>query len=431
VPGPFSAADLAVGAGRTLLARQPFPPERIDLTVLGCVVPGPEEANIARVVSLRLGCGDSSPAWTVQRNCGSGLQAIESGAWAIASGQAELVLAGGTEAMSHAPLLLGRTLVDWLGRWTQARTLGARVRLIARLRPAYLTPTVALLKGLTDPVVGLSMGQTAEQLAWRFCIDRKAQDAYALRSHRLVATARLRDAFAGELVPIYDTEGRHYGQDDGWRADADLEGLARLRPAFDRPTGSVTAGNSAQVTDGAALVLLASQDALARLGLRPLARIVDCQWAALDPAEMGLGPVHAMAPLLARQGLKARDLDRIEINEAFAAQVLACLAAWSDPVYRRDRLGLDDPRATDPDPIDPERLNAEGGAIAIGHPVGASGARLVLHLALTLKRQGLRLGLAGLCVGGGQGGAMLIESAAPGPGDAPGTGPAVRAGGER
>lgn len=410
VPGPFSAADLAVEAGRTLMARRPLDPRCIDEVILGCVVPAPEEANIARILALRLGCGDWTPAWTVQRNCGSGLQALDSAAAAIASGRADLVLAGGTEAMSRAPVLLTRTLVDWLGRWGRVRGLGPRARLLSRLRPGHLVPVVGLLKGLTDPTTGLSMGQTAENLAWRFGIERAAMDAFALRSHQRLGAARAAGAFEPEIAPVFDAEGRIYAEDDGYRPETDLERLARLPPVFDRPTGTVSAGNSAPVTDGAALLLLASEDAIERHGLPALARLIDTQWAALDPAAMGLGPVHAMAPLLARQGLGAGDLDQIEINEAFAAQVLACLVAWSDPVYRRELLGIGSGREAEPDPIDESRLNPQGGAIAIGHPVGASGARLVLHLALTLRAHGGRRGLASLCVGGGQGGALLLES---------------------
>lgn len=415
MPGPFSAADLAVGAGRALLVRLALDPGLIDEVILGCVVPGPEEANIARILALRLGCGDQTPAWTVQRNCGSGLQALDSAAAIVASGRADLVLAGGTEAMSQAPVLFSRAMVDWLGRWGRARSLGMRARLLTRLRPQDLAPVIGLLKGLADPIVGLSMGQTAEQLAWRFRIDRGAMDAFALRSHQRLGAALGARVFDREIVPLYDAQGRFYAEDEGYRADTDLDRLARLPPVFDRPTGSVTAGNSAQVTDGAALLLLASEEAIRGHGLPTLARILDTQWVALDPAEMGLGPVHATAPLLARQGLRAGELDQIEINEAFAAQVLACLTAWSDPTYRRAVLGLSQAVAEDPDPIDEARLNPEGGAIAIGHPVGASGARLVLHLALALTAKagagagGPRRGLASLCVGGGQGGALLME----------------------
>lgn len=407
VPGPFSASDLAVAAGRPLLARQPFPPDALDEVVLGCVSSGVDEANVARVAALRLGVGERVPAWTVQRNCASGMQAVDSAAQDIATGRADLVLAGGTEAMSHYPLLFGLAMVQWLGHWYQAHSLSARARLLARLRPSYLTPVVALLKGLKDPNAGLSMGQTAEQLVWRFGIGREAMDRFAVRSHQRFGRACEEGAFDSEIASVFDAEGNVCDRDDGYRADSDMEKLSRLRPVFDRPTGKVTAGNSAQVTDGAALLLLASEAAVERHGLQVLARVRDSQWAALDPAEMGLGPVHAAAPLLQRNGLATRDIDHWEINEAFAAQVLACQAAWSDEGYRRDVLGL----GGDREPITEARLNPDGGAIAVGHPLGASGARILLHLALRLKKQGAGLGLAAICVGGGQGGAMLIERA--------------------
>ena len=403
-PGSFLASDLALAAGRPLLARQPFSPEQLDEVILGCVAPGPDEANIARVVSLRLGCGERVPAWTAQRNCGSGMQAVDSAAQGISSGRSELVLAGGVEAMSHHPLLLDTALVSWLGAWRLAQGLPARTRQLARLRPQMLKPVVALLRGLTDPVVGLNMGQTAEQLAWRFDISRPAMDRLALESHQRLGRA-LESECLDEIEPIYDPDGQVHSSDDGLRPDSSLQRLERLRPVFDRPVGRISAGNSAQVSDGAAWLLLASEDALARHDLAPVARLVDSQWAALDPAQMGLGPVHAMAPLLQRQQLDATDIDYWEINEAFAAQVLACLSAWQDPAYCRDELGLEQPFA----PIPRERLNVDGGAIALGHPVGASGARILLHLVKTLQRNGARRGIASLCVGGGQGGAMLVQ----------------------
>ncbi len=406
-PGPFRASDLAHSAGRALLTRLGLDPQRLEQVILGCVSAGPDEANIARVVALRLGCGERVPAFTVQRNCASGMQALENAALDIATGRADLVLAGGTEAMSHHPVLLNARMVAWLAAWNRARSLPARGRTLLQLRPAHLVPVLGLLRGLTDPVVGLSMGQTAEQLAADFGIDRAAMDAYAVRSHQRLATARAQ-GWLGEIEPLYDTAGQVYEHDDGLRPDSTLEQLARLKPVFDRPVGRVTAGNSAQVSDGAAVLLLGSEAAVAELGLPVLGRILDAHWAGVDPARMGLGPVHAMAPLLDRQGLQSSDIDAWEINEAFAAQVLACLAAWQDADYCRAALGRAEPFA----PIPEERLNRDGGGISLGHPVGASGARILLHLLKVLRRSGGRRGIASLCIGGGQGGAMLVESAA-------------------
>ena len=406
-PGPFTAADIALPPARALLMRQPFAPEDLNEVVAGCVMPGPDEANIARILALRLGCGEGVPAYTVQRNCASGMQALDSAAQDIASGRAGLVLAGGIEAMSHAPVLLDTAMVAWLGEWNRARSLPARLKALASLRPVHLKPVIGLLRGLTDPVVGLSMGQTAEILAHRFAISREAMDRFALESHRRLAAAQDAGHFEDEIEPVY-AEGEALTSDDGLRRDTDLESLGRLKPVFDRPFGKVTAGNSAQVTDGAAWLLLASEEAVERHGLPVLGRILDSQWAGLDPAQMGLGPVHAMAPLLDRHGLDSSDIDYWEINEAFAAQVLACLAAWEDADYCRAELGRDQAFA----PIPPERLNLDGGGISIGHPVGASGARIVLHLLRVLRREGGRRGVASLCIGGGQGGAMLVEGGA-------------------
>ncbi|WP_306599433.1 acetyl-CoA C-acetyltransferase [Geothrix sp. 21YS21S-2] len=402
-PGPFRASDLAVAAGKALLARQPFRPEALDEVILGCIVPGPDEANIARLLALRLGCGKAVPAWTVQRNCGSGMQAIDAAALDIACGRAELVLAGGTEAMSHSPVLFSDGMVRVLADLGRARTLWAKVRAAARFRPAHLRPVISLARGLTDPLTGLNMGQTAELLANRFGLTRERMDAYALASHQRLARAQ-DEGRLEELAPLYGDDGTFYDRDEGLRREADLAGLGRLRPAFDPPHGRVTAGNSAQITDGAACLLLASEEAMRRHGLTSLGRVADCQWAGLEPSQMGLGPVHAMGPILLRNGLRTGDVDYWEINEAFAAQVLACQEAWADRAYCRDEL--DAPAF---DAIDPERLNVDGGGIALGHPVGCSGARIVLHLLHVLRRNGARRGLASQCIGGGQGGAMLLE----------------------
>ena len=403
-PGPFSAAQLALSCGRPLLARQPFEPSDLDEVILGCVMPGPDEANIGRVVALRLGCGNHVPAWTVQRNCASGMQALDSATKDIRLGRAELVLAGGVEAMSHAPVLLNEQMVAWLGSWMAAKNWSSRAKTLTQLRPQYLKPIIALLRGLTDPVVGLNMGQTAEVLAHRFGITRSEMDAFALRSHQRLATAQDNN-YLTEIEPLYDTRGNYYPHDDGLRRDSTLEQLARLRPVFDKPFGNVTAGNSAQVTDGAAMLLLASDKAVEKYDLAVLGQIRDSEWAGLSPAQMGLGPVHAVAPLLKRNKLKLQDVEFWELNEAFAAQVLACLKAWQDKDYCKTELGLSSALGE----LDQSRLNVDGGGVSLGHPVGASGARIVLHLLHVLQRHNARTGIATLCIGGGQGGAMLIE----------------------
>ena len=402
--GAFSAADLAVAAGRPVLARLPLPAASIDEAIIGTVIPAADEANIARIVALRLGCGNRVPAYTVQRNCASGLQAVASAREHIMLGMSDIVLAGGTEAMSRAPVQWNAAMVRWLAAVMRARGPFGRVRAIAGLRRAYLKPVFTLLLGLTDPVVKLSMGQTAEVLAQRFGIERERQDHYALQSHNRLAAAFDNGYMQDEVETLYEG-GSYYAEDTGLRRDSTVERLAKLKPVFDRKYGSVTAGNSSQVTDGAAMLVLASAEAVKRHDLPVLGELLDHVWAGVDPRQMGLGPVHAVAKLLQRNKLRMRDLAQVELNEAFAAQVLACQAAWDSADYARRELDMNEA----PGAVDPPRLNPEGGAIACGHPVGASGARLVLHLLRALQRKGGGLGVATLCIGGGQGGAMLVR----------------------
>ncbi len=405
-PGPFSASDLAVAAGRPLLARQKFSTDAIDEVVLGCAMPSEDEANIGRIVALRLGCPKSVPGWTVMRNCASAMQALDSAAKDIALGRADLVLAGGTEAMSRAPLLYNEDMVNFLADLAQARKPADKLKALSGFRPGHLKPVIGLLHGLTDPVVGLNMGQTCEIIAHRFGISRADMDEFAVRSHERLDKG-IAAGHLDEVVAIFDKAGKVYEEDDGLRRDSSTEKLATLKPYFDRHVGLVTAANSSQITDGAALLLMASKAAVDEYGLPVLGRLTDVHWAALDPAEMGLGPVHASTPLLERHGLGLDEVDYWEINEAFAGQVLACRAAWQDDDYCREQLGL--AGALGKLPLD--RLNIDGGAISIGHPVGASGARIVLHALKVLQRTGGSKAIATLCIGGGQGGAMLLETA--------------------
>jgi acetyl-CoA C-acetyltransferase len=410
-PGPFSAGDLATQAGRALLVRQKFAPDELDEVILGCAAPSVDEVNIGRVVALRMGCGQKVPGWTVMRNCASGMQALDSAVNNIIAGRSQLVLAGGVDALSRAPLLYADAMVLWFADMAAARTAGQRAALFARLPfKALLAPVIGIMKGLTDPMVGLLMGQTAENLAHRFGITRSQMDAFSVRSHQRVAAAQDGGWLApagGEVEPVYERKGDVHPLDDGVRRDSSIENLAKLKPFFDRKYGNVTPGNSSQITDGAAWLILASEEAVRRHDLTPLGRIVDSEWAGLDPAQMGLGPVHAATPILKRNGLALNHLDYWEINEAFAAQVLGCLAAWKDAKYCKEELGLDAVMGE----LDDARLNVDGGAIALGHPVGASGARIVLHLLKTLKRNNAKRGMASICIGGGLGGAMLVETA--------------------
>ena len=409
-PGPFAASDLATQAGRALLARQPFAPDELDEVILGCAAPSVDEVNIGRVAALRMGCGQKVPGWTVMRNCASGMQALDSGINNILAGRSNLVLAGGVDALSRAPLLYNDKMVLWFSALAAARSTSQKLSLFGRLPvKAMLAPVIGIMKGLTDPMVGLLMGQTAENLAHRFGITREQQDAFSVRSHQRVISSQQNGYLApggGEVEALFDTKGNPYLLDDGVRADASVENLAKLKPFFDRKYGTVTPGNSSQITDGAAWLVLASESAVNRFNLKPTGKILDSEWAGLDPAQMGLGPVHAATPILKRHGLGLDDLDYWEINEAFAAQVLGCLAAWRDEKYCREELGLDRALGS----LNEEKLNVDGGAIALGHPVGASGTRIVLHLLKVLKRNNKKRGIASICIGGGLGGAMLVEA---------------------
>ncbi len=403
-PGPFTASDLAVACSRDLLLRYPHIWHCLDETVWGCVMPSEREANIARLIGERLGLGHQVPAHTVQRNCASGLQALDAAAQRIAHGAAELVLAGGTEAMSHAPVLYQRTYVQWLAHLRQSKNLWQQALALRHFRPHMLRPVFALKRGLTDPISRMGMGHTAEELGARFDISRAAMDAFALESHELATRAQEAGIFADEITPLFDAQGQAYPRDTGVRPDTSIDQLKKLPPVFDQDFGKVTAGNSAQISDGAAVLLLASEQALERYQLPVLGVLRNVYWAALDPVVMGLGPVLAMRKLFEQEQVEVADIDCFEINEAFAAQVLACLKAWTDEAYLRATLGCGALAA-----IDRERLNPHGGAIAVGHPIGMSGARIVLHVLKQLQHMRGRYGVASLCVGGGQGGAALVE----------------------
>lgn len=405
-PGPFTPVDLAVQCGRPLLARQRFDRKAFDLVILGCVNVIADEMNPARVAALRLGMGEDMVAFTTQINCGSGMQSIDTAFRYIRAGTHQMILAGGTEALSHAPLTLRQSAVEWFGKMNSAKGPLDQAKAMTSIRPEFFKPVVGLERGLTDPITSLSMGQTAEVLAHRFGIDRKTADTYAMQSHHRLATAQKSGALDSEVMPAFAKDGTVYDHDDGVRPDSDMEGLSKPKPVFEPPYGKVTAGNSSQITDGASWCILASEAAVEEHGLTPLAEIKDSEWAALDPSIMGLGPVLASTPIAKRHALGADDIDLWELNEAFAAQVLSCLAAWNDADFCREILGLD----TSFGHIDRDRLNVDGGAISLGHPVGTSGNRIVLHLANALKQRGAKRGIATECIGGGLGGAMLLEA---------------------
>ena len=413
--GAFRSEDaghLAARVTRELLARTNLAGEDVDELICGSVGPPHDQANVGRVVALRSGLPWSTPARTVARNCASGIEAVTAAATEIAAGHGDTYLCVGVEVMSAYPLIVGRKMTGLFERLSKARSVGARLSALTSFRPSFLAPRIALLEGLTDPTTGLIMGKTAELIARDFGIERDAADRYALVSHERARQARESGRFDREILPILPLgaspkKGRSLEQDDGIREDQSLERLGKLRPYFEKPDGIVTVGNACGITDGAAALLITTEERAQELGLTPLAKIKSWAWAGLDPARMGLGPVHASARALEAAGAELSDVGAIELNEAFAAQVLACKAAAESEEFCQRELGR---KALGE--LDLERTNKNGGAIALGHPVGATGARLLLTLAHELEVADCELGLATLCIGGGQGGAVLLERSA-------------------
>ncbi len=405
-----SAVDLGVHAVTAVLSQYAQsrnlatpPAELVDELIFGNVSGPADAANIARVIALKSGLPDDRIAHTVNRNCGSGMESIVQ-AWHILQMQrAQLVVAGGTESMSSVPLLFRRSGKAWFTRLARSKKLLAKVQTLANWRPSMLKPIAGLELGLKDPVCGLSMGQTAERLATEFAISRDSQDQFALESHQRAAAAQQRCFLSGEIKP-YESESQSLQQDNGPRQGQTIEQLARLRPIFQQD-GTVTAGNSCPLTDGAAAVLLMSEEDANRQGLTPLGYVSGYAIAGCQPERMGLGPVFAIAKLLQQHDWTLDRFDLFEINEAFAAQVLACLQALQSRRFAERELQLASPLGT----IERERLNVNGGAIALGHPVGTTGTRLVITLLRALRDRGLQRGLASLCIGGGQGMAMSLE----------------------
>lgn len=403
-PGPFKAADIGVISAKTLLQRLPVDKSEFDQVIVGNTGAGPTEANIARVISLRLGMGHHVPAWTVHRNCASGLQSIDCAMRAISSGESDLILAGGVEVMSHMPLLWKEPLVHWLADWGKAKSPIAKLKVLTKLKLKDMAPEFAILGGLSDQTVGMSMGQTTEKIAKRFDISREEMDQYAVDSHLRLTNAQENNLLT-EITPIVDNHGKSYTIDDGVRPQSSMEKLAKLRPVFDKKYGKVTAGNSAQITDGAAWIVMASADAVKKHNLPVIGKAIATQWSGLDPTEMGLGPAHAVPALLNKQSLSIKDIDYWELNEAFAGQVLGCVRALESDDYCKEHLGLKKAFGSIPH----ELLNVDGGGVSLGHPVGSSGTRITLHLLDVLRRENKKRGVATLCIGGGQGGAILVE----------------------
>ena len=400
----FEADDLGAYVVKELMARTGYPQDNIDEVIFGNVIQPIHATNITRVLAVKGGLPVKIPAFTVNRNCSSGLAAIITAANKIRLGDAEVILAGGTESMSGFPILFTKKAREFIQKLGKAKTAKDKILTAFNFRPSFLVPEIP---AIADPLCGLTMGQTAENIIRDFKVTRREQDEFALKSHQRAFKANKEGYFATEIVPVPIPPKNQTMQliDDSVREDAALANLQKLKPVFEPITGSVTAGNSSPVTDGAAGVLLMKESKAKALGYKPIGYIGEDACAALEPARMGLGPFYAIAKLLRKTGKKIGDFDLIEINEAFAGQVLAVLKALNSKDYAKKMLNQDGAIGE----INPDILNVNGGAIALGHPLGASGARLVLTLLKELNRRNLNTGLVSLCIGGGQGEAVLLE----------------------
>ncbi len=407
--GPLAevgADELGRMAVQALLARTGIDPGIIDETIFGCVGQPVDAANVARVLALRAGVPEHVPAITVHRNCASGCEAITQAWEKMVAGRGEIFLVGGTESMSQYPLVYEYATAVKFGQLGKAKSVGQKLAAAASFRPTDFKPRIGLLLGLTDPVCGLNMGQTAELIARESGVTREMQDAFALASHQKAVAAKER--LAEEIAPAFVPPRfkAPVEADVGPREEQSMEALQKLRPVFERDSGTVTAGNASQVTDGAVALIVMSEEKAEALGLEPLGALVGYSYAACDPARMGLGPLYAIARAEAQYGLGLNDADLIEINEAFAAQVLACVERATSDDFGRTALKRDGALGEIPH----DKLNVNGGSIALGHPVGATGARLVLTTLKELKRRKAKRGLVSLCVGGGQGAALWLEA---------------------
>lgn len=409
--GTTLAESDVVELGKTalslLVARTGIDASKIEEVIIGCVSQPADSANVGRVVALRAGIPESVPAITVHRNCASGFEAVTQAAEKMLAGRGDIFIVGGVESMSHIPLLYSHEAAKKFAAFARAKNLSQKLGVLSTFRPTDFQPQIGLLLGLSDPVCGCNMGQTAETVGRDFQIEREEQDAFAMRSHHKAIAARER--LKEEITPVYLPKAKNgqtfMDQDNGPRENQTMEALAKLKPAFEPETGTVTAGNSSQITDGAAALLLMTERALKEAGLSPLGRLEGYAYAGLDPSRMGLGPVYAIHRAEQRTGLGLKDAEIIEINEAFAAQVIACQKAARSEIYCREHLQRETPLGEIPDEI----LNVNGGGIALGHPVGVTGARLVLTALKELHRRRANRALVSLCVGGGQGGALWLN----------------------
>ncbi|HXH29710.1 MAG TPA: thiolase family protein [Bacteriovoracaceae bacterium] len=392
---------------RHLVDKYALPTDGIDEVIVGNTGTPAKYPNVARVIALEAGLDKKTSAYSVHRNCASGMEAMAQAYDKISSGRNHLIFAGGVENMTQMPLMFNKHMTEFFIELMKAKSAAHKLKTFSSFRPYFLSPVIAIEQGLTDPFCGKNMGQTAETLAREFKISRLEQDEFANLSHQKAVAATKEGFFREEILPI--TAGAKHDKmvadDVGPRANSTVENLAKLKPYFEKETGTVTVGNACPITDGGSMWLLASEEAVKKYNLEPMARMVDYHFAGLEPERMGLGPVLATHGILKRTGMKLSQLELFELNEAFAAQVIACTKVMKDKTLS-SKWGIDEVIGEIPF----DRLNVNGGGIALGHPVGSTGSRLVVTLAHELKRRKLKYGLASLCIGGGQGGAVIIEN---------------------
>lgn len=403
----IEAPHLATYLVRDILDYTQIPTDEVDEVIFGNTGTPAKYPNIGRVIALEAGLHKKTSGYSVHRNCASGMEALSQGFLKIASGRSDVIIAGGVESMSQMPLIYSKEMTDLFVNVMKAKTLSAKLKALSSFRPPYLSPIIAIEQGLTDPFCGLNMGKTAELLARELGITREMQDEFANNSHLKAVTATKEGKFADEIVPLlYGSKlDKILTTDIGPRENSTVEGLAKMRPYFEKVSGTVTVGNSCPITDGGSAILLCSEDAVKKYNLNPIARMVDYHFHGLEPERMGMGPLVSTNGILERTQMTLEQMDLVELNEAFSAQVLACQEGFSNKEVAR-RFDVEKVWGRIPD----EKLNVNGGAVALGHPVGSTGCRLVVTLAHELKRRKANFGLATLCIGGGQGGACIIEN---------------------
>lgn len=403
VDAPFLGAYLV----RHMMDNTSIPYNEVDEVIFGNTGTPAKYPNISRVIALEAGLDKKTSAYSVHRNCASGMEAVSQAFMKIASGRCDVIIAGGVESMSQMPLIYNKEMTELFVNVMKSRTVSDKLKAVSSFRPPFLSPIIAIEQGLTDPFCGLNMGQTAEVLAREFDLTREQQDEYANKSHHKAIAATEAGKFDDEILPLLYGEklAKILSKDVGPRGNSTVEGLAKMKPYFEKRSGTVTVGNSCPITDGGSALMFASEEAVQKYNLKPIAKMIDFHFHGLEPERMGMGPLLAMDGVFKRTGLGVSDMDLFEINEAFAAQLMAVTEASKDAEIAK-RFGLENALGE----ISEDKLNVNGGAIALGHPVGSTGSRLIVTLMHELKRRKAKYGVASLCIGGGQGGACIIEN---------------------